>query len=28
MKAAGYRLDQTETFLEKNRLYIYIFRPE
>jgi ubiquinone/menaquinone biosynthesis C-methylase UbiE len=28
MKAAGYRLDRTETFLEKNRLYIYIFRPE
>jgi SAM-dependent methyltransferase len=28
MKAAGFRLDRTETFLEKNRLYIYIFRPE
>jgi ubiquinone/menaquinone biosynthesis C-methylase UbiE len=28
MKAAGYRLDRTETFLEKNRLHIYIFKPE
>ena len=28
MKAAGYRLDRTETFLEKNNLYIYIFRIE
>jgi len=26
MKAAGYKLDRTETFLEKNNLYIYIFR--
>ena len=26
MKAAGYRLERTETFLEKNNLYIYIFR--
>jgi ubiquinone/menaquinone biosynthesis C-methylase UbiE len=28
MKAAGYKLDRTETFLEKNNLYIYIFRIE
>jgi ubiquinone/menaquinone biosynthesis C-methylase UbiE len=26
MKAAGYKLERTETFLEKNNLYIYIFR--
>jgi ubiquinone/menaquinone biosynthesis C-methylase UbiE len=26
MKAAGYKLVRTETFLEKNNLYIYIFR--
>jgi ubiquinone/menaquinone biosynthesis C-methylase UbiE len=26
MKAAGYALERTETFLEKNNLYIYIFR--
>jgi ubiquinone/menaquinone biosynthesis C-methylase UbiE len=26
MKAAGYVLERTETFLEKNNLYIYIFR--
>lgn len=26
MKAAGYTLERTETFLEKNNLYIYIFR--
>jgi ubiquinone/menaquinone biosynthesis C-methylase UbiE len=26
MKEAGYKLDRTETFLEKNNLYIYIFR--
>lgn len=26
MKAAGYRLERTETFLKKNNLYIYIFR--
>lgn len=26
MEAAGYRLERTETFLEKNNLYIYIFR--
>ncbi len=26
MKAAGYKLNRTETFLEKNNLYIYIFR--
>ena len=26
MKAAGYKLDRTETFLEENNLYIYIFR--
>ena len=26
MKAAGYMLERTETFLEKNNLYIYIFR--
>jgi len=25
MKAAGYKLERTETFLEKNNLYIYIF---
>ena len=28
MKAAGYKLDRTETFLEKNNLNIYIFRPD
>jgi ubiquinone/menaquinone biosynthesis C-methylase UbiE len=28
MKAAGYRLDRTETFLKDNNLYIYVFRPE
>jgi ubiquinone/menaquinone biosynthesis C-methylase UbiE len=28
MKAAGYKLDRTETFLEKNNLYIYIFRAD
>ena len=27
MKEAGYRLERTETFLEDNNLYIYIFRP-
>ena len=26
MKAAGYKLERIETFLEKNNLYIYIFR--
>ncbi len=26
MKAAGYKLERTETFLKKNNLYIYIFR--
>ncbi|KPK61789.1 MAG: hypothetical protein AMS21_08940 [Gemmatimonas sp. SG8_38_2] len=26
MRAAGYRLERTETFLEENGLYIYIFR--
>lgn len=26
MNAAGYKLERTETFLEKNNLYIYIFR--
>jgi ubiquinone/menaquinone biosynthesis C-methylase UbiE len=26
MKVAGYKLERTETFLEKNNLYIYIFR--
>jgi ubiquinone/menaquinone biosynthesis C-methylase UbiE len=26
MKAAGYKLERTETFLEKNNLYIYLFR--
>ena len=26
MKEAGYELERTETFLEKNNLYIYIFR--
>jgi ubiquinone/menaquinone biosynthesis C-methylase UbiE len=26
MKTAGYKLERTETFLEKNNLYIYIFR--
>lgn len=26
MKKAGYRLDRIETFLEKNNMYIYIFR--
>ena len=26
MQAAGYKLERTETFLEKNNLYIYIFR--
>jgi ubiquinone/menaquinone biosynthesis C-methylase UbiE len=26
MNAAGYKLERTETFLEKNDLYIYIFR--
>jgi ubiquinone/menaquinone biosynthesis C-methylase UbiE len=26
MKAAGYKLERIETFLEKNDLYIYIFR--
>ncbi len=26
MKEAGFKLDRTETFLEKNNLYIYIFR--
>ena len=26
MEAAGYRLERIETFLEKNNLYIYIFR--
>lgn len=28
MNAAGYELNRTETFLEKNNLYIYIFRPQ
>ena len=28
MKAAGYRLVRIETFLKKNNLYIYIFRPD
>jgi ubiquinone/menaquinone biosynthesis C-methylase UbiE len=28
MKAAGYKLERTETFLEKNNLFIYIFRME
>jgi ubiquinone/menaquinone biosynthesis C-methylase UbiE len=28
MKAAGYRLERTETFLKKNNLYIYIFRVD
>jgi ubiquinone/menaquinone biosynthesis C-methylase UbiE len=28
MKAAGYKLERTETFLEKNNLYIYIFRVD
>jgi hypothetical protein len=28
MKAAGYKLERTETFLEKNNLYIYIFRKK
>lgn len=27
MQEAGYRLERTETFLEDNNLYIYIFRP-
>lgn len=26
MEAAGYRLERIETFLEKNNLYIHIFR--
>lgn len=26
MKAAGFKLERTETFLEKNNIYIYIFR--
>ncbi len=26
MRAAGYRLERTETFLEANNLYIYVFR--
>jgi len=26
MKAAGYKLDRTETFLDRNNMYIYIFR--
>lgn len=26
MTAAGYKLDRVETFLEKNNLYIYIFK--
>jgi ubiquinone/menaquinone biosynthesis C-methylase UbiE len=28
MKAAGYKLERTETFLKKNNLYIYIFRMD
>jgi len=28
MKAAGYKLDRTETSLAKNNLYIYIFRSD
>jgi ubiquinone/menaquinone biosynthesis C-methylase UbiE len=28
MKAAGFKLERTETFLEKNNLYIYIFRVD
>lgn len=27
MKAAGYRLERTETFLKDNNMYLYIFRP-
>jgi ubiquinone/menaquinone biosynthesis C-methylase UbiE len=27
MKKAGYELERMETFLEQNRLYIYVFRP-
>jgi len=26
MNAAGYRLERIETFLEANRMYIYVFR--
>ena len=28
MKAAGYRLERTDTSLEANNLYIYLFRPD
>jgi hypothetical protein len=28
MSAAGYKLERTETFLEANNLYIYIFRVD
>jgi ubiquinone/menaquinone biosynthesis C-methylase UbiE len=27
LKAAGYRLERIETFLKKNNMFIYIFRP-
>ncbi|MBN2246320.1 MAG: hypothetical protein JW755_10800 [Candidatus Aminicenantes bacterium] len=28
MTAAGYKLDRIETFLEKNNMYIYIFKVD
>jgi hypothetical protein len=28
MNEAGYKLERLETFLEKNRMYIYIFRVD
>ena len=28
LKGAGYRLERTDPLLKKNRMMIYIFRPE